>query len=383
MGSRRLSVALVTPKYPPVTSGYGNQAFAVNKILANIVDIVLLTQEQQPVEITVAHQRVQGIQQRSKNYNVLTLLMWTVRSCIWLLRKRQSYDVIHVLGAYFWAVPCVLVGRLVGKPTVVKVISREVDTFVRNSVMRRIRLKLLRSASVLVVLTEYARQAAIRSGIPAERLRIIPNGVDVERYSRLVEDRNSRRAEMNIPEECFVVLFVGQVGLRKGVDRLLRAWQEFQRKITDIPTLLVLVGEIDGSIPPETLSMVRHVRVVGHVNDPTPYYAISDCFVLLSRSEGMANVLLEAAASGIPFIVSDIPPNKELAARLGGTVVSGDETQIASRTAQELSRFARVRNTDAVRKEGMRLKQKIRSQFSLQSIAHQYLALYHELNARG
>ena len=170
---------------------------------------------------------------------------------------------------------------------------------------------------MFVVLTDTVASTALSVGFRPEQVQQIPNGVDVERYVATSHDRMRLRAELGIPVGSFVVLAVGQVGRRKGTDRLLAAWRKFE-PLASGPVCLILVGAPDGTVPIDEIITAKDVLLVGHVNEPERYYSVADSFVLLSRSEGMANALLEAVAAGLPIIVSDIPPNRELASRLNG-----------------------------------------------------------------
>lgn len=342
------------------------------------VSILLATPGGQPVAIKTAHERAGTVSHRPRDYSLAELGTWIAKTCVWLVRNRRVYDLIHVLGGYYWAVPFVMVGQLLGKPTIVKIASGEIDLAVRDTFIRRLRTRLLRGTTALIALTEHTRQSALAVGFDEGQVRQIPNGVDVGRYMTAGQRREQLRTELGISEDCFVVLSVGQVGRRKGIDRLLAAWREFHRT-TSGPVRLILVGAPDGSISSDEFTRTEDVQLVGHVNKPDQYYGAADSFVLLSRSEGMANVLLEATAAGLPIVVSDIPPNRELASRLGGLVASGTDEQMILEAAEHLrmlERNFRERSPASRNEDGQHVVQR---EYSLAAVAERYETLYRQL----
>lgn len=371
-------VVLITPKYPPNPSGYGNQAYAVNEQLLDRIPMWLATPGGGPQPMKEAHHRAGSASPVPKKPGVHERTSWIARTCAWLVRHRYEYDIIHILGGFGWSVPFVLVGKVLRKPTVVKIISREVDNPGHGTLLRRLRIRVLRHATALVVLSEHARNSALGWGFKPEQLRRIPNGVDVHRFQRALEDRARTRAELEISDDCFVVLSVGRIGLRKGVDRLLAAWRAFHPTALG-PVRLLVVGAPDGTLAMDEVQSTEDVQVIGHVHDPERFYAAADVLVLLSRSEGMANVLLEAASAGLPSIVSDIPENREVAQSLGALVASGAEDEMAAEAAahiRSLERAFRMRAQASRNTAGQRI---VADEYSLSTVAARYMDLYREL----
>lgn len=372
-------VILITPKYPPVPSGYGNQAFAVNQRLMGSVSIRVVTPESTPLPVELVHQQAVSSSHRPRDYSVAQVGKWIIKTLWWLVKERREFDIVHILSGYYWAVPFVVAGRLLKKPTIVKITSAEIDLTTRRSMHRRLRIWFLKGVSVLIVLTEHTRRIALKQEFSQRQVMRIPNGVDVERYSEARANRRLFRKELNIPDDCFVVLYVGQLGRRKGVDRLLDVWREF-RKNASGPVRLFLVGAPDGSVSLAEIARLDDVHLVGHVNQPERYYGSADAFVLLSRSEGMANVLLEATAAGVPIIVSDIPPNRELALQLDGFVASGSDSELILQATAHLKALEQTFRTQPALAKNDRGQEIVRQQYSLASVANQYKALYQVLS---
>lgn len=143
----------------------------------------------------------------------------------------------------------------------------------------------------------------------AQKLRLLgggsSNGVDVERFSPGPTDL---RARLGFPQEAEVVGFVGRLTRDKGVPELIEA---FDAILAARPRVhLLLVGWFDAA--EDALGhklrarIKRHPRIhtTGFVADTAPYYRVMDLMVLPTWREGFPNVVLEAAASGIPVVTT-------------------------------------------------------------------------------
>jgi glycosyltransferase involved in cell wall biosynthesis len=139
---------------------------------------------------------------------------------------------------------------------------------------------------------------------------------------RTIKDRISLRRKRNIPNDAIVLVFVGSVIERKGVDVLIRAFIDAASRCANLFLLIVgpksrrenpSLDETFVSSLVQTLkesNLVDRVSFTGLIQDRyelAKIYRASDIFVFPSKNEGMPNVLLEAMASGLPVIVSQLP----------------------------------------------------------------------------
>jgi glycosyltransferase involved in cell wall biosynthesis len=163
-------------------------------------------------------------------------------------------------------------------------------------------------AHVVVCNSKSLRRKAIDLGVAHEsKLRLIAhgssNGVDVARF---FPGPDTMRAQLGIPADAPVLGFVGRLTRDKGIPDLVEA---FNRLLENVPDArLLLVGWFDES--EDALSLYQRARVEAHpriirtgfVADPAPYYRAMDLLVLPTWREGFPNVVLEAAASGLPVV---------------------------------------------------------------------------------
>lgn len=125
------------------------------------------------------------------------------------------------------------------------------------------------------------------------------SGVDLSRFLPSESRSKEVRKELNIPENAFVYLFVGRLSAEKGVVELLAA---FKALGCDDVYLLIVGPDEEGL----TDTSIKNVLFLGRRSDPEKYMAASNVLCLPSYREGFGTVVIEAAACGVPAIVSDI-----------------------------------------------------------------------------
>lgn len=134
------------------------------------------------------------------------------------------------------------------------------------------------------------------------------SGVDTARFRPDASARNAVRAELGIPPDATVFLFVGRLVREKGVLELAQAFARVASARND--AYLVLVGPDEGHLVAEIgAACAMHsgrLRVVGKSTVPERYMAAADVFCLPSHREGFGSVVIEAAAAGLPAIGSRI-----------------------------------------------------------------------------
>lgn len=149
-----------------------------------------------------------------------------------------------------------------------------------------------------------ADDIARRFAVAADKLHVIHNGVDLERFHPGLRDEHRRRVrdELGIGEAVPVVLFVGSGFERKGVPALLRALAQTGSR----EAVAVVVGK-DRSLKlfeklAQTLGVDERVRFLGGRPDVRPYYGAADVFCLPTLYDPMPNAALEALACGLPVV---------------------------------------------------------------------------------
>ncbi|MCL5004206.1 MAG: glycosyltransferase family 4 protein [Patescibacteria group bacterium] len=180
-------------------------------------------------------------------------------------------------------------------------------------------LKELDEADYITAPSEFAFESLLENGVGEKRIIKIHYGVDLDLFRPAAGTGKSNK---------FRVIFVGQLGLRKGALYLLEAWKKLGLKEAE----LLLLGQLDR----ETEPLFRFYR-----SDPSihfmgftktlPYYQSGNVFVLPSLEEGSALVGYEALACGLPSIVTFESGSVVEDGREGYVVVSRDADSLAQR----------------------------------------------------
>lgn len=144
-----------------------------------------------------------------------------------------------------------------------------------------------------------------RHGVPASRLALIWNGVDLERFhpSRRAGERERVRAELGAAPERVVWLLVGSELRRKGFDTALRALAAGGPRDAELWVCGRDRPEAWRAVA-ERLGVGARVRFLGPRADLERVYAAADALLLPTRYDAFANVCLEAAAAGLPVVTS-------------------------------------------------------------------------------
>lgn len=178
-----------------------------------------------------------------------------------------------------------------------------------------------------------ARFTRDRGGIPGERIVVIPNGIDPAPYP----GKPANLAPLGVPPGARPAVFLGRLHRQKGLDWFLSAVQGVLRDRPDAH--LLLVG--DGPEERRLQRLVDRLALAGQVHfahwqaDVPGILAASSLLVLPSRWEGMPNVLLEAMATGLPVVASDVEGVREILGPLAPeqVVAFGDTAALARQVA--------------------------------------------------
>jgi glycosyltransferase involved in cell wall biosynthesis len=170
----------------------------------------------------------------------------------------------------------------------------------------------LNHTRILVGDCQAVRQKAQSLGFPGERVALFPWGVDLQHFTPgPADDLRSRLGW----EEAFVLLSLRSWEPIYGVDLLVRAFARAAQQIPDLRLLLLGGGSQAGKLRQFLSQNGLNERVYfgGHVTqDGLPhFYQAADVYLSASHSDGSSVSLMEALASGLPALVSDIPGNKE------------------------------------------------------------------------
>lgn len=232
----------------------------------------------------------------------------------------------------------------------------------------------------LVAVSQATRDYHIAAGMPAQQIQLIYNGVDLNRFN-MRPPTGELHSRLGIPNSGRILICVGQIGIRKGVDIVLDSF--FRLAAADPSLQLVLVGDRHSKkqeaieyeqqlkTTSESSSFSNQIHWLGRI-DNTPRL-MNEAILLLhaARQEPLGRVLLEAAASGLPFVATRVGGTPEIVADIGVDLVPADNVAEMSRIAKRLLESSHQRG-----KLGRELREQAVHRFSMQQCADKLHRLY-------
>ena len=251
----------------------------------------------------------------------------------WLLRrlKRQGARLIDAHFAYPDGEAAVRLGRWLDLPVTITLRGTEVPHS-RNPMLRPHLVRTLKAATHVFSVSDSLRRLALELGAAAEKTEVVGNGVDTARFHPV--ECTAARSRYGIPENAQVLVSVGALVERKGMQRVIDCLPALLRHHPELHYLIVGGASPEGNIRAELDAQVARLGLSRRVHflDALPPdqlkwpLSASDVFVLPTRNEGWANVFLEAMACGLPVVTTDVGGNAEVVCRaeLGIIVPFGD-----------------------------------------------------------
>ncbi|MCC6217538.1 MAG: glycosyltransferase family 4 protein [Polyangiaceae bacterium] len=237
---------------------------------------------------------------------------------------------------------------------------------------------------VLLVESREDAAAAPRLGLrPRREVRWIGGGIDLVRFSpsaRAAELRAGVREELGVPPGALVVGFVGRLVEEKGVLDLVRAIGTVRQRIPGAHALIVGAPDLEKADAVRVTAGVRSgpregCTFTGLRHDVERLHAAFDVFCLPSRREGLPRVAMEAAAMGVPSVLSDVRGCREIVDEgvEGLLVPPGDVPALAGALERLLTDAALAQRLGAAARE------RALRQFDERAAAARIVAVYAEL----
>ncbi|MFX3625065.1 MAG: glycosyltransferase [Ectobacillus sp.] len=219
--------------------------------------------------------------------------------------NRERFEIVHTHGARANFFSSLIKKRIQAKWVTTIHSDPQLDFMKRGLkgwLFTKLNLRSFRQVDLFFAITERFKQNLVSLGVPAEKIRVIYNGIS---YDEEPQSPYNKQEMFQIDEETFTVIQVARLHPVKGHEILFEALRQ-----VNIPIKVLLVG--DGPIEKElrelanNLGLTERVRFLGHRHDVDKLYASADLSVLASYSESFPLVLLESANQRVPFIATDV-----------------------------------------------------------------------------
>lgn len=260
--------------------------------------------------------RVDGIEVRRIRYPKLPLLgaaLMLVKLAWRLFELRREYGFIHAHIAGNMAAVCCVMGRLLGKPVLIKLtgMTEMVGGILDPHAGFKgwIKKKLMRSATHYQATSSQIARMLVDSGFEARKVQLIPNAVDTARFETpqrhtTPTEREAERRTLCGEGKKLVAVYVGRLEKEKDLELMLTGWAAAFRGNAGVALIMVGGGGLKAQLESlaHELGIADQVIFTGASSTVERYLALADVGLLTSRAEGLSNTLLEYMASSLPVI---------------------------------------------------------------------------------
>ena len=342
----RMRILHVVPTYLPAAR-YGGPIFAVHGLCRALagrghhVEVFTTNingrdNSAVPLEIPV---QLDGVHVRYFSSQYFRRLYWSPALARALTTDLTSFKIVHLHSVFLW--PTWAAARSAKKAKVpylisprgmlVKNLIEQKSRLAKTAWLRLIEKSNLESASAIHATSVLEAEEVQRFGWRLKQIATIPNGVDeVDQFN----EENISEDVKEIAAEQPLILFLGRISWKKGLDRLLNAFA-----LSHLGRLAI-VGPDDEKLTPQLAKLARDLQIADRIrflprtvlgDDKEYLYRSATMFVLPSYSENFGNSILEAMQHGVPVVVTPEVGAAEIVRKAGsGLVVAGDPKSLSA-----------------------------------------------------
>jgi glycosyltransferase involved in cell wall biosynthesis len=305
-------------------------------------------------------------------------IKWTLILLVLIRKLRKEFDLVHFHVLWWAGLLGAVYLKLLGIPTLYQSVLLYGDTpsGIAEQKFGKLKIWCLKKFSAIVPISDFLAEDYLKFGFQPTKVHTLMNSVDIEVFHPVGSDTEKKALRLlhSLPEDEKILLFVGSVIWRKGVDLMIESLIKAQREYGKL--YLVIVGaryrkenpSIDEEFVNKLQSKIienglrKKVKFVGLIQDRdrlAEIYRASDIFIFPSRNEGLGNVVLEAMACALPVIVSRLPVLEK--------VIQDGENGI----------FVPIEDSDALKNAVVSIAQNTTLAKKIGKAAHQYVISNH------
>jgi glycosyltransferase involved in cell wall biosynthesis len=378
-----MRVLMISPQFRPLVGGYEQAAERLSGALARAgVGVVVISERRDTAWATV--ESISGFEVRRLYccyrrglHSITSLLSF---ACF-LLHHGRQFDVWHVHQYGYHAALAIALAKVLRRPVVLKLTSSGpmgIGTALGHGTVGRVVSLLHRRVSACLASTPEVEAEAIRFGIPAERVHLIPTGVDGREFRPVAaQERVLARDALGLRCKT-LVLYVGRLSSEKNPLGLLKAWGSLDRALREDAMLAIVgdgpdAGEVRARL--DSSDLAGSVHLAGFCNDVTVWYRAADLYVLPSHNEGLSNSMIEAMASGLAIAATRVSGSSVLAeSSPAGLVVDVADTKALARALETL-----LRDEPSRLRLGRNARLIFEARFSVETLSRTVILLYETL----
>lgn len=321
--------------------------------------------------------------------------------CAWvILFHGHRNDVIRIEGYNRYAVIPLAVIRCKGLHSILRMSLLGSDDpysvltrAKHGQVLEYITLASFKSAEKIVSICSAMIETCRKAEISEEKVIYIPHGVDTDHFQPVDEtDRVRKRQSLGLDPAKRYILFVGSAIKRKGIDVLIDSFIQIRREMNDVDLLIIGPDRFDERTYENANGLQDMVDTckdklseagfndsvhwIGEVPDVREYMDVADVFCLPTRQEGFGIVIIEAMASGLPVVISQLEgvTTDIIASAQEGLLIEGFQFQDYAEALMKL-----LNNPQEATQMGSAARSRAVSVFSLERARQRWIELFNEL----
>jgi len=247
------------------------------------------------------------------------------------LHRQARFDCIDAHYIYPDGFAAVLLGRILGLPVVVSARGTDINVFPSFPTIRPLIVWTLRQVAGIIAVSDSLKNAVMDLGFPAEKICVIPNGVDTNRFHPIPQ-RDARRS-LGLPDEGKIAVSIASLTETKNHPLLISAFTKILANFQSARLFIIGDGPRRSALN-EFISEFRlheNVILVGAKpnNELAIWYSAADVSCLVSSREGWPNVIMESIACGTPVVATRVGGIPEIISPDLGMLAEQDSDSVA------------------------------------------------------
>jgi len=294
------NILIITPKYPKSYSGASKQNHKINKLLSSKYNFIVLTKNDAN---NTYYDGIKIIRIKSivSKINIINKVIWLIFASIYIIKNKNNYDLVHILGADLEEILLLPLIKIIGKPIVLK---RAIAGEISGTQLKKIKGLLIKYFINTVISISNEITDELNKISLNDKTEYIPNGVF------LLQSGN--KSLIDEPIFSIIGIIRERKGLVEGIKflnninpfkkyKLIIAGPIFNQKYWEKVKDLLIISKIEY----EYQSYVPN-KEMNKLLDKTTF------LISMSKKEGLPNIILEGMSRGVPVICSNIEPHREI-----------------------------------------------------------------------
>lgn len=242
---------------------------------------------------------------------------------------------------------------------------------------------ILRDAKKAFALTEIEKDQYLKMGIKEENIEIVPLGIDLKEYSNLPK-RGGFRDKFNISQDEKLIIFIGRLNRIKGLDLLIRGFNNYLNKYKNDKIKLAIIGP-DNGFESEIKRLIKEfkledkVLLIGPLYNEDKLKALVDCnaFIMPSQYESFTTSGLEAMAAYKPLILTNC---NHISSWVNGSCGITCDYSVES-LSEAINKL--ISNEDLMKKYGIKGRELVESEYNWDNILNKILKIYEDVVSKN